>query len=176
MKGIGERVVEKVGDDGGLGVVSSVAGDGGGGVVEEEQVVVIVGRSCRCMKRSRRVTAVCLAKQASCQVGGIERLLKPMLTAGCSGRPGASAGSERRTRAQSIPLAVDAVPRTMSDSPRSTGANHDQSGRLSRSVYVPGLDATTPDEAIPLSAQQTTREHDHAPELYFAAAVAVEND
>jgi hypothetical protein len=57
-----------------------------------------------------------------------------------------------------------------------TGADHDLSGRLSRSVYGQVLDATTPDEAIPLSAQQTTREHVHAPECYFAVAVAVEND
>jgi hypothetical protein len=58
----------------------------------------------------------------------------------------------------------------MSDSPRLIGADHDQSGRLSRSVYVPVLDARKPDEAIPLSVQQTTREHVHAPESYFAVA------
>jgi hypothetical protein len=60
----------------------------------------------------------------------------------------------------------------MSDSPRLIGADYDQSGRLSSSVYVQVLDATTPDEAIPLSAQQTTRAHVHAPE----SSVVVEND
>lgn len=144
--------------------------------MEEQVVVVIVGRPCRCMKRSLRVTAVCLVERAGCQVGGIEMLVLPLLTAGCSWRPGASAGSERMTRAQSIPPAVDPVPRTMSDSPRLIGADYDLSGRLNRSVYGLVLDATTPVEAIPLSAQQTTREHVHAPDCYFAVAVAVEND
>jgi hypothetical protein len=96
VEGIAERIAERVGeivgDDGGLVVGSSVVVGGGvGGAVEEQVVVVIVGRLCRCMKRSLRVTVVCLVERAGCQVGGIEMLVLQMLTAGCSWRPAASA-------------------------------------------------------------------------------------